>query len=121
MRAGSLDLNEGISGSGMVGLRMDLGGGLAFAARETRRFPDPGFSASNPPGPILLLRDFFLPPLPAKELATSTVMFSFSILLRTGECPVDFLGRRVDGIVASERLDMLLIELKTSSLVCKVS
>lgn len=34
VRAGSLDLNEGISGSGMVGLRMDLGGGLAFAARD---------------------------------------------------------------------------------------
>lgn len=56
---------------------------------------------------MLLLRDFFRLALPAKELAKSTVMFSFSILLRTGEWPVDFRGRRVDGIVTSAWVGIL--------------
>jgi hypothetical protein len=50
---------------------------------------------------MLLLRDFFRPPLPAKELATSTVIFSLSIFLRTGDWPVDLRDRRVEGTVAS--------------------
>lgn len=77
-----------------------------------RRLPDPDFRTSRPPGPILLLRDFFLPPLPAKELATSTVMFSFSILFLTGECPVDFRGRRVAGKVESSRLAIVVVTCK---------
>lgn len=73
----------------------------------TRLLPEPGLRASSPPGPMLLLRDLFRPPFPAKELATSTVMFSLSILLRTGDCPVDLRGRRVEGTVASVLLDMM--------------
>ena len=99
-----LDLCGGISGKkGIVGLRMDLGVGLAGAANDwtrvsprschaklpcsltARLFPFPDFKTSMPPGPILLLRDFLQPALPAAVLATSTVMFSLSIFLRTGE------------------------------------
>lgn len=69
----------------------------------TRRLPEPAFRTSSPPGPILLLRSFFRPALPARELAISTVIFSFSILLRTGEWPVDFRGRLVAGNVVSAR------------------
>lgn len=79
----------------------------------TRLLPEPGLRASSPPGPILLLLDFFRPPLPAKEEATSTVMFSLSILLRTGEWPVDLRGRRVEGTVASAWPDMVAAAMAT--------
>lgn len=58
---------------------------------------------------MLLLRSFFRPALPARELAMSTVMFSFSILFRTGDWPVDLRGRRVAGNVVSARPAILVV------------
>lgn len=66
--------------------------------RTWRRFPVPGFNASNPPGPMLLLLDFFA----AVGSEKSMVAFSLSPTLRWGDCPpTDLLVRRVAGTVAS--------------------
>jgi len=64
-----------------------------------RRFPLPDLRASRAPGPILLLRDFFLDS--ASVLPISMVAFSLSTAF-LGETPVvDFLGRLVAGTVTS--------------------
>ena len=65
----------------------------------TRLFPVPDFKTSETPGPMLLLRDFFLAPL--KSLPTSIVAFSLSMVFLGDEPLVDFRGRRVAGTVAS--------------------
>lgn len=64
------------------------------------RFPFALFRASRPPGPILLLRDFFL--LSARVLPTSIVAFSLSpFFLKDEVAPMDLRVRRVEGSVAS--------------------
>lgn len=64
------------------------------------RFPFALFRASRPPGPILLLRDFFL--LSARVLPTSIVAFSLSpFFLEDVVAPMDLRVRRVEGSVAS--------------------
>jgi len=81
-----------------VGLRIDFGGGwgadaidlnyvniyfcFMMSRRTLRLFPDVSFSASNPPGPMLLLRDFLLgfsigsDLFPAAKAPRSAVAFS---------------------------------------------
>jgi hypothetical protein len=83
-----------------------------------RLFPDVSFNASNPPGPILLLRDFLLgfsiciDLFPTAKAPRSAVAFSWSISLVDGIWPNDFrdLGR-VAGRVTSSREDMIAREL----------
>jgi hypothetical protein len=73
-----------------------------------RRFPDPCFKASSPPGPKLLLLDFFL--LAAVVLATSIVAFSFSVAFCISNCdPIDLRVRRVAGTVISPCDDILIL------------
>lgn len=72
-----------------------------------RLFPVPCLSASIPPGPILLLRDLRLA---AMDSPTSIVAFSFCERLESSVCtPIDFLVRRVAGIVDSPGADILLV------------
>lgn len=110
-----------------MGLRIDRGGGRDGTARDCtrvsenaeharaklnseeltiRRFPDVDLSASRPPGPMLLLRSFFLlaaavearPPGAPKS---SMVAFSLSVALEGEKPVVDLRVRRVAGSAAS--------------------
>ena len=91
-----------------------------------RLFPVVSFSASNPPGPILLLRDFLLgfsigvDLFPAATAPRSAVAFSWSISLEDGIWPNDFrdLGRDA-GRVTSSREDMVAIELEAQFFVSR--
>lgn len=87
-----------------------------------RLFPDVSFSASSPPGPMLLLRDFLLgfsigsDLFPVANAPRSVVAFSWSISLVDGIWPNDFrdLGRDA-GRVTSSREDMIARELGSSN------
>lgn len=66
----------------------------------TLRFPVLALMPSRPPGPMLLLRDFFL--FAANVLPISIVAFSLSDVFLFGDCaPIDLRDRRVAGNVAS--------------------
>lgn len=91
-----------------------------------RLFPVVSFNASNPPGPILLLRDFldfstgalFL--VPSNPI--SAVWFSWSTSCAEGTWPNDFRDfGRVVGRVTSSREDMIVVD-RASKLeaICKV-
>jgi hypothetical protein len=86
-----------------------------------RLLPEPSVSASNPPGPILLLRDFLAcralfvkSVLPLAIMLRSIVMFSLSImeLSADGGCAIDLrdFGRRVAGSVTSSREDIVAVK-----------
>lgn len=71
-------------------------------------------SASNPPGPMLLLLDFFeafsigTAFFPLDKAPKSAVIFSWSIAFEEGICASDFRDfGRVAGRVASSREDMM--------------
>jgi hypothetical protein len=73
---------------------------LELGALTTLRFPALGLMPSSPPGPMLLLRDFFL--FAANVLPTSTVAFSLPDVFLLGDCPpIDLRDRRVAGSVTS--------------------
>ena len=73
--------------------------GEANKGRTARRLPVACLRASSPPGPRLLLLDFFL--LTASDVVPiSIVAFSLSTALRD-ETPSDFRARRAAGTVAS--------------------
>ncbi len=98
----------------IMSVRGDARYGPQFGRRRTARlFPEPEARASNAPGPMLLLRDFFLDA--ARVLATSIVAFSLSIAF-LGETPlVDLRGRRVAGTVASPSGAIAADGLRTAS------
>ena len=83
MSSDSFFLWGGISGRrGVVGLRMDRGITLAGAARVDRLFPVACFNPGKPPGPILLLLDFFFCAVcELPTLMVAMVAFSLSIVL----------------------------------------
>lgn len=82
--------------------RLEVMGRRWGGGHTTLRFPAPGLRTSSPPGPMLLLRDFFRPA--AMVLPTSTVAFSLSPSFRDGDWPpTDLRDLRVAGSVASAR------------------
>lgn len=88
-----------------------------------RLFPVVSLRASNPPGPILLLRDFFVgfsigPALfPLAKAPRSAVLFSWSISCADGIWASDFRDfGRVAGRVTSSREDMIKKELQAQDL-----
>jgi hypothetical protein len=88
-----------------------------------RLFPVVSFRASNPPGPILLLRDFFVgfsigtALFPLAKAPRSAVIFSWSISCADGIWASDFRDfGRVAGRVTSSREDMIEKELQAQDL-----
>lgn len=93
------------------------------ATRHTAlRLPFPFAKMSSPPGPILLLRDFFR--FAASVLPSSTVEFSFPDVLDEGIWPpMDWRCRRNAGIVASPEkamaMDILRLSRRDSQIVSR--
>lgn len=108
----------------MVGFRIDFGGGIvdyiasyynALGSLNTpaltlRLFPVLSLRASNPPGPMLLLRDFFAGLSPSGSLflapiiaPISVVMFSLFTLLAEGTALIDLrdLGLAAGNVMSS--------------------
>ena len=105
----------GTTGRALVGAK-----DLSYQDHTLRRLPVVSLSASNPPGPILLLRDFFdVAFFTPANAPISVVIFSWSISCDDGMWARDFRDfGRVAGSVTSSREDILelrwSLKLKTS-------
>jgi hypothetical protein len=96
---------------------------IEITSNTLRLFPVVSVRASNPPGPILLLRDFFdgfsigTALFPLAKAPRPAVMFSWSISCDDGICASDFRDfGRVAGRVTSSREDMIEKELQAQEL-----
>lgn len=92
------------------GIYQFMKGSSSQERRTFRRFPASSFSASNPPGPILLLRFFFGPAFMSAiddiVAISLKVMFSFSVLIsREGRCAIDL---RAPGCVCTALGDCVI-------------